>query len=153
MLRFPYLAVLLGLAAVSCACSAKTEATPEGSSSFAVRRKAAARFYYDLGPATVDVSGYPPVERENYKIFLSVCGTCHSAARPLNAPYAGADIWKGFVRRMHTKMESQAVLPSPKEEARILEFLVYDSGIRKIARSSSFQAQQEELKKLFEKAP
>ena len=146
-----YLIALSWLLPLFFACSEKKEnSAPKESAALASSTKPMARFYYDLGPATVDVSGYPQRERENYKIFLFVCGTCHSAARPLNAPYAQADTWKRFVLRMHTKMQNQAVLPSQEEEDHILEFLVYDSRIRKIVNSKDFQSQQENLKKLFE---
>ena len=59
--------------------------------------------------------------------------------------------WKRYVHRMHVKMESRSVLPSPDDENRILDFLVYDSKVRKADKSEEFQAQQEKLKKLFEK--
>lgn len=111
-----------------------------------------ARFYYDLGPAAVDVSAYPSSYQQGYKLFSAVCATCHSTARALNAPYAEADTWKRYVRRMHVKMESRSALPAPQEEALILEFLIYDSKVRKLDKSEEFQAQQEKLKTRFEEA-
>lgn len=147
------LAAFLGLAPLFLACSKKSAQPAPVKPAASAPREPSARFYYDLGPATVDVSGYPEKQRGNYKDFLSLCGTCHSAARPLNSPYVGLDTWKHYVRRMHVKMENRAILPSKDEEERILEFLVYDSQARKVDKSAEFSTQQEKLKKLFEGTP
>ena len=54
----------------------------------------AAKFYFDLGPATVDASQYPKEAREGYRIFARVCSKCHSPARPLNAPITDKADWR-----------------------------------------------------------
>lgn len=141
------LAALLCLLPLSWACSTKETEAPAPAPA-----APAARFYSDLGPAAVDVSGYPRKQQESYKLFLAVCGACHGTARPLNSPYVGADSWKRFVRRMHVKMESRAILPSAEDERRILDFLVYDSQVRKLDKGVEFQAQQEKLRKRFGEA-
>lgn len=150
MLRSAQAAALIALGLLSAGCPAKKAET-------AVEAKpaeaAAPRFYGDLGPATVDVSAYPETQRQNYKVFVSVCGTCHSTARPLNSPYKGRDTWQRYARRMHSKMESRSLLPSRQDEERILDFLVFDSEARKTAKSAEFAAQQEDLKKRFEALP
>lgn len=139
----------LGLCLSACA---KAEAPPApAESGGADPRRVQALFYYDLGPATVDVSAYPREQQENYRLFLNVCGACHSAARPLNAPYDEAAVWKRFVNRMHVKMESQGISLVQGAEGRILEFLIYDSKARKIEKKEVFQSQQQELKTLFQK--
>lgn len=152
------LAALLGLAPALSGCSRKAEDRAAAKAAAAqepaaVARKPAPLFYYDLGPAAVNVSAYPEKQRKNYKLFLSVCGTCHTTARPLNAPYIDADTWRRYVRRMHVKMENRAILLSQEDHERILEFLIYDSKVRKISRSGEFQTTQEKLKKLFEQEP
>lgn len=107
-------------------------------------------FYYDLGPATVEVSGYPARQQENYRVFLAVCGACHTAARPLNAPYAEADVWKRYVHRMHVKMNGRGIELAGQDEERIVEFLGYDSKLRKADKRQEFEAQQKALKDLFD---
>lgn len=55
------------------------------------RQKALAQPYpNDLGPETVDISGYPKDVQEGYKIFQAECTVCHSAARPLNSQFLEA---------------------------------------------------------------
>lgn len=148
-MRVRLAALLLSLAALAGACSKKGEPAPhEGGA----EGKEPPRFYYDLGPATVDVSRYPPKEQEGYKLFLAVCGTCHSTARALNAPYSGADAWKRYLRRMHVKMASRSVLPSPRDQERILDFLVYDSKVRKLDAPDEFKAGQDALRTRFEES-
>ena len=45
----------------------------------------------DSGPATIDVSSYPPELQETYKKFLQTpnfgCQRCHTASRPLNSQF------------------------------------------------------------------
>lgn len=144
-----WLAALLGLTPVISGCSREGEEHAPAEPA-AAATKQTLRFYYDLGPATVDVSAYPEAQRANYKLFLSVCGTCHSTARPLNAPYVSAEDWRRYENRMHVKMENQAILLSEENHERIIEFLIYDSKVRKVSRGAEFQAGQEKLKKLFE---
>lgn len=139
----------LALAALAAACSKTSEPAPREAGPTGEN---APRFYYDLGPATVDVSRYPPSQQEAYKLSLAVCGTCHSTARALNAPYSEPDTWKRYLRRMHVKMEGRAVLPSARDMQRILDFLVYDSKVRKLDRPDEFRAEQEALKARFQEA-
>src|SRR3989338_64910 len=108
-----------------------------------------AHFPYDLGPATVDVSSYPLNIQESYKLFLAVCSSCHSSSRPLNSPYIKAYDWKRFVKRMHIKMGTMGYVLESKDEKRIVEFLVYDSKIRKIDKKDEFDAKAQDLNKLF----
>ena len=110
-----------------------------------------ALYYYDLGSAEVDVSGYPPNQKDNYRLFLVVCGACHTTARPLNSPYAQPGEWRRFVSRMHAKMEARGVPLGQDHARRIIEFLVYDAKIRKIEGRSPFEAQRGTLKERFEK--
>lgn len=42
----------------------------------------------DAGPASVDVSSYPPEIQDTYKnLFLVRCQRCHTASRPLNSQF------------------------------------------------------------------
>src|SRR5208282_2996823 len=62
-----------------------------------------ARFYYDLGPAEVDVSSYPKKQQENYRVFAETCFQCHTLARPINSPIVERKDWRRYVQRMHGK--------------------------------------------------
>lgn len=83
---------------------------------------------YDKGPATIDVSKYPPEIQADYKIFSKKCTHCHTLARPINSDYALPDEWSRYVKRMMRKPDSQI---SADEAKNIYDFLVYDSKIRK----------------------
>ncbi len=111
----------------------------------------AARFYYDLGPAEVDVSSYPKKQQENYQIFAKTCSQCHTLARPINSPYVGRKTWKRYVERMHlkTKVVSSAVI-SPEDEKAIVDFLSYDAQLRKVKNKGAFETKRTELRALFE---
>lgn len=148
-MRRGFFAACACLAALAAACSKPGEPAPQDARP---AEQGAPRFYYDLGPATVDDSGYPPEQREGYRLFLAVCGACHGTARALNAPYSDRDVWKSYLRRMRVKMEGRAVLPPERELERILDFLVYDSKLRKLDGSAEFDALQEELKTRFAQA-
>ncbi|MBI4056669.1 MAG: hypothetical protein HY399_03880 [Elusimicrobia bacterium] len=131
------------------ACDKKVSSPPDNHPQ---SENATPPFYYDLGSTTVDVSGYPEKQRENYRVFMAVCGTCHTAARPLNAPYIDRDVWKRYVHKMHLKMKGHGIELDPGDEEKIEDFLAYDSQVRKIVKKEEFQTHQEKLKKLFEEA-
>lgn len=75
----------------------------------------------------VDISNYPIEAKEGYKVFSQKCVKCHSAARPLNAPYSG-EAWKTTVYRM---MRKQGSFVTQKEADKIYAFLVQYSSSRK----------------------
>ena len=85
---------------------------------------------YDKGPATIDVSKYPPEMQERYKLFAKRCSKCHTLARPINCDFALEDEWERYVKRMMRKPGSNLSAAEGKE---IFEFLVYDSKTRKKA--------------------
>ncbi|OGR89825.1 MAG: hypothetical protein A3A86_07120 [Elusimicrobia bacterium RIFCSPLOWO2_01_FULL_60_11] len=142
---------MLGMILFLFSCS-KKEAPPAPGSEKAGSSlsQSAPQFYYDLGPSTVDASAYPDRQKEGYRVFLAVCGACHTSARPLNSPYVKPGEWKRFVERMHVKMEVRGIALSQADADRIIEFLAYDSKIRKADGGKDFQTQQEKLKALFE---
>jgi hypothetical protein len=135
-------AVLAMLAALAAGCSNKPAPPAVAEAS------ARPPFYYDLGATSIDVSAYPPDQRGNYKLFVSACATCHTPARPINAPIIGEEAWTQYVRRMHVKMVNNGIALSQTDEGRILSFLTYDSKARKT--SETFKTEQERLKAAFE---
>ena len=76
---------------------------------------------------SVDISSYPKEAKEGYKIFSYKCVKCHSAAKPLNAPYSG-EAWKTTVYRM---MRKEGSFLTQKEADKIYAFLVQYSSSRK----------------------
>lgn len=115
------------------------------------REQLKARFYYDLGPAEVDVSSYPEEQQANYAVFSRTCSQCHSPARPLNAPIVSRKDWKRYVLRMNLRTQVRPGTKITKEEAReIVDFLVFDSRRRKVEQKAAFDAKTGELKALFE---
>ncbi len=107
----------------------------------------------DMGPAEIDVSGYPKEMRQNYRVFAFKCAACHTIARPINSQFleltpeeqAAAKkedpdlfkdsklvmpedkIWSRYVKRMMAKPGC----PVGKDGKIIYEFLTYDSKLRK----------------------
>ncbi len=109
-----------------------------------------ARFYYDLGPDTIDVSGYPKAQQDNYKVFARTCSKCHTLARPISAPETSRYDWERFIKRMHARIKNKLGADFSDAQAKtILSFLVYDSRVRKIAGKAAFEAQTRRLKTMF----
>ena len=108
------------------------------------------RFYYDLGPSQIDVSAYPKVQQENYKVFAQTCSQCHTLARPINSPMISRRDWSRYIGRMTVNSKNAPVKPITKSERdSILSFLVYDAKIRKVDYRAKFTAQTASLKKQF----
>ena len=84
-------------------------------------------FPADNGPNFIDVSSYPPNMQESYKTFGQKCSRCHTLARPINSKFA-AEAWRRYVYKMMRKPGSGL---TPKTADMIVEFLVYDSQVRK----------------------
>jgi hypothetical protein len=109
-----------------------------------------ARFYYDLGPAETDVSGYPDSAKKGYAYFLKTCSRCHSPARAINSPLAKREDWERFVKRMHIKAKSKKGAAIGKAEAAaIVDFLTYDSKVRKLDQKEKFDALDREMRERF----
>lgn len=75
----------------------------------------------DYGPATIDVSSYPPEIQAAYKVFSTSCNRCHSLARPINTDMSAPN-WKAYVKKMMSKPGSGI---SPSQGKTIYEFLKY----------------------------
>ncbi|MBI4051355.1 MAG: hypothetical protein HY400_02500 [Elusimicrobia bacterium] len=111
-----------------------------------------ARFYYDLGPDSVDVSSYPKEQQANYAVFAKTCAQCHTLARPIHAPIIERKDWKRYVDRMHVKATIKSDVKMTKADSKaVLEFLAYDSKVRKMDRRAEFEFKTNELKALFKK--
>ncbi len=86
---------ILGISAFSLAAAKpkkKARAAAAKSAAELEKEKAMKSPYpSDLGPATLDVSGYPADIQEGYKVMLAKCAQCHSAARPLNHRFVEPD--------------------------------------------------------------
>ena len=83
---------------------------------------------WDKGPDKVDVSKYPGEVKNNYKVFSSLCGSCHTLARAVNCDFVLEDDWERYIKRMMRRGRS---LIKPEDAEKAFEFAVYDSKIRK----------------------
>lgn len=111
-----------------------------------------ALYFADLGPDELDVSGYPERQKETYKVFARVCSQCHTAARPLWSAVKDRSDWERYVRRMKARTASRSGTEILKADAEaIVEFLAYDSKVRKIDASAEFEEKRAELKERFER--
>lgn len=111
-----------------------------------------AQFYSDLGPDTVDVSAYPTQQRLNYAIYARDCSRCHTLARSNNAPFVARGWWEFYMLGMRIRSNSDG-RPLPKDEVKaILDFLDYDSRLRKVERARDFERLTEDLKVRFDES-
>jgi hypothetical protein len=109
-----------------------------------------ARYYFDLGPAAIDVSTYPKIHRENYKVFTQDCSKCHTLARAINSPLIARSDWDRHIRRMYIEAQVAPDKRISLEDAKeIIDFLAYDSHRRKVERREEFAAETRRLKTLF----
>lgn len=108
-------------------------------------------YYSDLGPDTVDVSGYPTQQKYNYEIFRRECSACHTLARAVNSPTQSRAYWRFHMARMslHSRVNRAGPLPAA-ELGFILDFLEYDSKVRKSDDKKAFEERTEELKRRFD---
>lgn len=107
-------------------------------------------FYSDLGPGTIDVSAYPSQQRDNYAVYARACSRCHGLARSINAPYVARGWWEFYMTNMRLR-GSLAGRPFSKEETKaVLDFLDYDSRVRKIEHAADFDKSTRELKRRFD---
>ena len=109
-------------------------------------------FYSDLGPDAIDVSNYSTQQKYNYSVYAQACSQCHSLARSINAPVVGRAHWEFYLLAMRTRSKMTRGANITREEAKtVLDFLLYDSKVRKTGESeSSFNDLTEELKRRFD---
>jgi uncharacterized membrane protein len=82
---------------------------------------------FERGPATIDVSKYPPGIQQEYETFSQKCSQCHKLSRPLNCDYTTLEEWTRCIRRMRHKSGSNI---SSTEGEKICQFLVYHTRPR-----------------------
>ncbi len=108
-------------------------------------------FYSDLGPDFIDVAAYPPQQRLNYAVYQRVCSQCHTLARSINSPVASREFWEMYAQAMRRRSLMAADQPVTKDDVKeVVDFLDYDSKVRKIDRKDDFDAQTLKLKLRFE---
>ncbi|PIQ82447.1 MAG: hypothetical protein COV76_03635 [Candidatus Omnitrophica bacterium CG11_big_fil_rev_8_21_14_0_20_64_10] len=99
----------------------------------------------DVGPDRLpyaQFSNYPDAMQAGYVLFTQRCSKCHTPARPLNSRIASRELWSRYVTQMQRRAGSGITL----EEARkIIDFLVYDSKVRKLDRPDEWRAHREAL--------
>jgi hypothetical protein len=100
----------------------------------------------DKGPATINVSQYPPEQQKAYKLFSDKCSKCHTLARPINTTMTDPE-WARYVKRMMHKPNSGI---SDNQGKAIYEFLSFDQKTRKSKNPSAFykSLSDEEIEKL-----
>jgi mono/diheme cytochrome c family protein len=156
------LAVTLFVVFAAFAGAEKSYAGPAKTAAELEKEKALADPYAnDLGPATIDVSGYPKNIQEGYKLLTVRCAQCHTPSRPLNSQFVEADgktpeereanakkmlagdpemaknkyVWQvegGIWQRYVKRMMSKPGCNISKDEGKkIWEFVSYDSRARK----------------------
>lgn len=158
----------------TAAPSAPAAAAPAKSPAELEKEKAlAAPYPNDLGPAKIDeqIADYPADKKEGYRLLLTKCAQCHTAARPLHSRFVeleGKDaavaklkasepglfadpsirqiegaIWNRYVKRM---MAKPGCAISPEEGKKIWQFLVYDGPRRKLgANAAAWEAHRKKL--------
>lgn len=111
-----------------------------------------AEFPSDLGLDGIDVTGYPPEQQANYRVFRGNCTVCHSAARTINAPFIDKTTWVRYVFKMHGKARRRFEKPllEGDEGRRVIDFLAYDARERKLGHALEYAREQDRLRRLFD---
>jgi hypothetical protein len=85
----------------------------------------------EAGPATIDVSAYPKAAQDTCLLFTEKCAQCHHLNHTINSDHhALPDEWEEIVSRMWRKPGSNM---NKAEAKQIVEFLTYDSSVRRKA--------------------
>ncbi len=134
------------------------------------------RYANDFGPETLNISSYPKVYQEGYRLTVQHCSKCHAASRVFNSELiemepeelaalkkAQPDWFKHpAIRRMDKKfwerhvyrmtMKPKAHPWTMKEAEKIKQFLIYDSQQRKLgSRAKEWEAHRRRLLSAFKK--
>lgn len=109
-----------------------------------------ALFFSDMGPDTVDVSGYSAQQRYNYEIYARVCSRCHTLARSINMPVVGRGWWDFYLLGMRVRSHRLGRPLSKSQTKAVLDFLEYDSNMRKVQHAREFDRLTEVLKARFD---
>jgi hypothetical protein len=95
---------------------------------FALAQADARMEQFDKGPATINVSKYPAAIQQDYAVFAQKCSQCHKLSRPINSDFVLPDEWSRYIHRMMSKPGSGI---DGGAGAKIYDFVVYDSSVRK----------------------
>ena len=99
-----------------------------GMAALAVAMPTAASAKAEKGPTEIVVTNYPAAARESYKAFAAKCARCHTITRAIVADHVLPSQWETAVERMMKKWFSGINKAMAKQ---IMDFLIYDSSIRK----------------------
>ena len=134
----PVLALLAAVGA--CIVAAEPESISTTTASTRVTAKdQAILFYSDLGPDSIDVSTYPSEQRRNYAVFARACARCHGLARSISAPYTSRGWWEFYMSGMRLRGHIVGRPLSREEIKSVLDFLEYDSRVRKVDQAAAFE--------------
>ena len=97
---------------------------------FALAQADARMEQFDKGPATINISKYPAAIQQDYAVFAQKCSQCHKLSRPINSDFVLPDEWSRYIHRMMSKPGSGI---DGGSGAKIYDFVVYDSSVRKKA--------------------
>lgn len=108
----------------------------------------------DLGPAVIDVSGYPPEHQRVYReVFLPVYALLEGGpARAINSPLLDQDDWRREVLRVKTRPPCCGACPvlSRADAQALWRFFVYDSLRRKTGpAAAAWAAERRDLIRRF----
>jgi hypothetical protein len=95
---------------------------------FALAQADARMEQFDKGPATINISKYPAAIQQDYAVFAQKCSQCHKLSRPINSDFVLPDEWSRYIHRMMSKPGSGI---DGGAGAKIYDFVVYDSSVRK----------------------
>jgi len=85
----------------------------------------------EQGPASIDASKYPQKIQDIYTdIFSQKCMQCHRLSRPINSDFVLPSEWENYVKLMSHKPGSNI---DNGDARKIVDFLIYDSSVRKKA--------------------
>jgi len=122
----------------------------EGSAAFDPK-SGTALFYSDLGPDSIDVSGYPEEQKKKYAVYARTCSQCHTLARSINMPTVSRGFWEFYVTGMRLRSKITPDTQITKEDAQaIVDFLEYDSAVRKVRNKKEFERTSDDLKRRFD---
>ena len=135
-------AVVLG-AFGSFASAAKTAAELE-------KEKAMQNPYSnDLGPDSIDVSGYPAEAQEGYKLLKARCAQCHTAARPLNSRFVEPDAPKEKRESVVTDLKKSNPELFSDYSVRQIEAGIWQRYVRRMMSKPGCKISDAEGKKIY----
>lgn len=76
----------------------------------------------------INVSKYPDDMKSKYKLFTKKCGTCHALSVAINTDYVTQEEWEPVLNDM---IAVSGTLINADEAKQLLDFVVYDSQVRK----------------------